>query len=64
MTRPEVTVSLVSHGQGRLAGKLLVDLARLDIAELIVTVNVPEDEAFLRSFPPERGSARVMVQEH
>jgi len=56
MTRPEVTVSLVSHGQGCLAGKLLVDLAQLDIAELIVTVNVPEDEAFLRSYPPERAT--------
>jgi N-acetylglucosaminyl-diphospho-decaprenol L-rhamnosyltransferase len=45
-----VTVSIVSHGQGPLARLLLGDLSRLDVAEVIVTLNVPEDEGFLRAF--------------
>jgi len=53
---PTCSVSVVSHGQGALVAALLDDLDRscgVDL-EVIVTVNVPEDEAYLaarRRFP-------------
>lgn len=51
-------LSLVSHGQGDLIINLLSDLERLDIASrkstlLIVTLNIPEDEAFLQNYSGE-----------
>lgn len=49
---PVISCSVVSHGQGELIRKLLTDMrgwqgARLQI---IVTLNIPEDEAFLAEF--------------
>lgn len=42
---PQVTVSVVSHGQGHLVAGLLADLAACaQIAEVIVTMNVPEPD--------------------
>ncbi len=54
--RFDVSISLVSHGQGGLIRRVLADLqAWRDVsAEVIITLNVPEDEAFLsenRLFP-------------
>jgi N-acetylglucosaminyl-diphospho-decaprenol L-rhamnosyltransferase len=47
-----VCLSIVSHGQGRLISPLLSDLLKLRerIAEVIVTLNIPEDEVFLAEF--------------
>lgn len=40
-----VTVSIVSHGQGVLVAKLLVDIARCPhVSEIILTQNIPEPE--------------------
>lgn len=42
---PNVTVSVVSHGQGKLVAQLLTELTRCPgIAEIIVTQNIPEPE--------------------
>ncbi|WP_431048568.1 glycosyltransferase family 2 protein [Roseateles sp. L2-2] len=48
-----VCLSIVSHGQGALIRPLLADLSRgaVAAAEIIVTLNLPEDESFLREFP-------------
>lgn len=48
-----VCLSIVSHGQGALIHPLLADLSRGAVAatEIIVTLNLPEDESFLREFP-------------
>lgn len=48
----DVCLSIVSHGQGRLISSLLGDLLvlRERIAEVVVTLNIPEDEAFLADF--------------
>lgn len=47
-----VTVSIVSHGSGPLLPGLLADLRRTlpHEAEVLLTFNVPEDEAFLAEF--------------
>ena len=47
-------LSIVSHGQGDIVRELLDDLSGLDLSafastEVFVTLNIPEDEAFLRS---------------
>jgi N-acetylglucosaminyl-diphospho-decaprenol L-rhamnosyltransferase len=49
MVNSEYTVSIVSHGHGVMIGHLLGDLARAKTANMrvIVTLNRPEDEAFL-----------------
>ena len=43
---PKLTLSIVSHGQGRLVRPLLLELANLPRKEfeVILTVNIPEDE--------------------
>ena len=47
-----LAISIVSHGQGRLIKQLLSDLVPLMQAgaEVILTINVPEDESFLGEF--------------
>lgn len=47
-----VCLSIVSHGQGRMIRPLLGDLLSLRdrIAEVLVTLNLPEDEAFIGEF--------------
>jgi len=47
-----ITVSIVSHGSGPLLPALLSDLRRTlpQRAEVLLTFNVPEDEAFLAEF--------------
>jgi N-acetylglucosaminyl-diphospho-decaprenol L-rhamnosyltransferase len=49
---PEITFSIVSHGQGKLIEKLLVDIEReITLAyEIILTLNIPEDECFISGF--------------
>lgn len=43
--RRPIAVSVVSHGQGELVAQLLRDLARCpDVAEVVVTQNIPEAE--------------------
>jgi hypothetical protein len=46
---PAITLSIVSHAQGTLVDRLLGDLGRLQDGsfDVVVTLNVPEDEAFL-----------------
>ena len=48
-----ITLSIVSHGQGNLIRHLLADLAELPQRnfEVLITVNVPEDEALYQSYP-------------
>lgn len=49
---PELTISVVSHGQGFLIKNLLADI-KLGVGvtcELIVTLNIPEDESFLSGY--------------
>jgi len=48
----DLTLSIVSHGQGRLIENLLKDLQRSDLKrfEIILTLNVPESEDFLQPF--------------
>lgn len=44
-----ITISVVSHGQSALVEQLLMDLGRLEIpmvAEVLVTLNIPEDITF------------------
>lgn len=50
--RPTFTFSVVSHGQGHLARNLLEDLrgAHGVTFEIILTLNIPEDEAFIEPF--------------
>lgn len=49
MINQNYTISIVSHGHGKLISHLLGDLARVNTANmhLILTLNCPEDEAFL-----------------
>jgi N-acetylglucosaminyl-diphospho-decaprenol L-rhamnosyltransferase len=54
---PTITVSVVSHGQGTLIANLLEDLAQPGWNEgqgfeVVVTLNIPEDEAWLASERP------------
>jgi GT2 family glycosyltransferase len=54
MHSDKLTLSLVSHGQGALAARLLADLAALDypaIEKLIYTVNIPEPLPALDGMP-------------
>jgi hypothetical protein len=46
-----MTLSIISHGQGPLITELLGDLAAFDLSnvEIVLTVNIPESLAFLRS---------------
>lgn len=51
---PRISYSIVSHGQGTLIRPLLEDLQSLNdmqeaTAEIIVTLNIPEDEQFLEA---------------
>jgi len=47
----ELTLSIVSHGQGALARNLLSDIQALGIgANIVLTLNIPEDEKFLDTF--------------
>lgn len=48
-----LTLSIVSHGQAELIRPLLADLRRLDLPglEVIITINVPEDEAAFHDLP-------------
>jgi len=53
-TMTRLTISIVSHGQGDLVGLLLEDLAKQDFSslesiEVIVTLNIPENESFLKN---------------
>ncbi len=50
MTEPLVTLSIVSHGQGALVDRLLADLRAIADGSFrtVVTLNIPEDESFLR----------------
>ena len=47
-----ITFSIISHDQGGLVQRLLADIRTLDLAdfEIILTLNVPENEAFLSEF--------------
>jgi GT2 family glycosyltransferase len=51
--RPEITLSVVSHGQGNLIRNLFEDISRrIDVSyEIILTLNIPEDEGFISEFP-------------
>ncbi len=56
MSRPSLNLSIVSHGQGHLIRHLLADLTALQICEagrdqVLLTLNIPEDEAFIGEFP-------------
>ncbi|AGS20641.1 glycosyltransferase [Rhizobium etli] len=45
MSSDSITVSIVSHGQGRLTAALLEDLARCpSVSAVILTLNIPEDD--------------------
>jgi N-acetylglucosaminyl-diphospho-decaprenol L-rhamnosyltransferase len=50
--KPEVSFSIVSHGQGKLVTRLLADIRQgVDVSyEIIITLNIMEDEAFLEEF--------------
>lgn len=50
---PVLTLSIVSHGQASLIRPLLDDLARLNLVniEVIITINIPEDEASFKQLP-------------
>jgi N-acetylglucosaminyl-diphospho-decaprenol L-rhamnosyltransferase len=47
-----ISFSIISHGQGDLVQRVLADMRRLQIAdfEIILTLNIPEEEAFLPEF--------------
>lgn len=49
---PELTISIVSHGQGSLIEGLLEDIKlKLSVKyEILVTINIPEDESFLLGY--------------
>ena len=54
MSRPELTVSVVSHRHGPIVAELMSDLARLcaGYIEVILTINTPEPlDLALRDFP-------------
>lgn len=44
-----ITLSIVSHGQGKLISELFADLRRLALPdiEIVLTLNIPEDEGWL-----------------
>ena len=44
-----LTISIVSHGQGKMIGSLLNDLSTINLSKIfiIITINIPEDESFL-----------------
>lgn len=54
MTRRNMTLSVVSHGQNALVNRLLADLAQIcpEGLDVIVTQNVPEAEALTPLGPP------------
>lgn len=48
-----ICFSIVSHGQGSLASQLLMDLNSIDLSyfdsvQIIITLNIPENESFLK----------------
>lgn len=47
MNKPILTLSVVSHGQSRLVGRLIADLNRLELknVEIVFTLNIAEDES-------------------
>lgn len=51
-TFPQLSLSIVSHGQGSLIRELLSDLLMMKdkLCQVIVTLNIPEDESFLSDF--------------
>lgn len=50
---PELSLSIVSHGQARLIAPLLDDLRRLALPgiEVLITINLPEDETPFQDLP-------------
>lgn len=48
-----ICISVVSHGQGALVGRLLEDLEHCGLPklEVVLTINIPEDESFVGSRP-------------
>lgn len=53
IARSNLTLSVVSHGQGNLIRQLFADLRRLNLIDIpvILTLNLPEDEAWLQEWP-------------
>ena len=53
--RKKISISIVSHAQGSLIRNLLSDLQALGKSlydlEILLTINIPEDEAFVAEFP-------------
>ena len=49
---PQLSLSVVSHGQGQIVRQLLADLRKLKDTsfEILLTVNIPEDLGFLEAF--------------
>lgn len=49
---PQLSLSVVSHGQGQIVRHLLADLRQLKDCtfEILLTVNIPEDLGFLEAF--------------
>ena len=47
----EISLSIVSHGQGSLVRQLLLDIVELNLkkAEIILTLNIPECEQFIEA---------------
>lgn len=57
LTKPRVTVSIVSHGHGDMVWSLVDQLVNCpEISKVIVTLNIPE------SFPAERNSKVILVK--
>jgi N-acetylglucosaminyl-diphospho-decaprenol L-rhamnosyltransferase len=55
MSRPSLSLSIVSHGQGPLIRHLLADLQASHVCEagcdeVLLTLNIPEDEVFIGDF--------------
>ncbi len=53
MSDIKISFSIVSHGQGCLIENFLSDFLKNDLnsCELIITLNIEEDESFLRKYP-------------
>lgn len=56
--RPDITISIVSHGQAELVEKLLLDIdktaAASGLKEVVITCNIPEQHAFQLQTVPLR----------
>lgn len=57
MKEPQVTLSIVSHGQGPLVARLLGDLRTVADGSFrtVVTLNIPEDEMFMEPYASALG---------